>query len=507
MSTVLITGSAGLVGSEAARHFHALGWRVVGVDNDMRGRFFGPEASTARMADDLSRTLKDYRHESIDIRDEERVTALVRSISSELTLVIHTAAQPSHDWAARDPLTDFSVNATGTLLLLEAVRRHAPDSVFIFTSSNKVYGERPNRLPLVELETRYELPEGHEWWQGIPESMSIDQTLHSLLGASKASADLIVQEYGRYFGLKTITLRGGCLTGPGHAGAELHGFLAYLMKCTVTGRPYRVFGYKGKQVRDNIHSSDLAAAFEHIAHSPRSASVYNIGGGRDVNCSVLEAIQLCEQIADRELDLGVRRREPDRRSHVVDQRPDCVPRRLPRVVAALRLTRHSPGDLRTQRGTPARRGKPCPIVARRVCVRCLLLTPFVPYPPIDGGRVRILGLLDGLAGRCQIDVLALAREEGDRDALVALRERGHAVEAVFEKEPSAGTIARAIASGSSLYLAKYGSRAFPSTLGARLESEKYDVVQCNTHTPANSASLPGRPTHRGFSTHTTSSIR
>ena len=301
MSTVLVTGSSGLVGSEAVRHFHELGWRVVGVDNDMRGRFFGPEASTAWMADELKRTLDGYRHEPIDIRDARRIDSLLRSISSDLALVIHAAAQPSHDWAAHDPLTDFAVNAHGTLLLLEALRRRAPDATFIFTSTNKVYGDTPNRLPLIELETRYELPEAHEWWQGIPESMSIDRSLHSLFGVSKASADLIVQEYGRYFGLRTVTLRGGCLTGSGHAGTELHGFLAYLMKCTVTASPYRVFGYKGKQVRDNIHSSDLAHAFEHAARCPPGAAVYNIGGGRDVNCSVLEAISLCEEIADREL--------------------------------------------------------------------------------------------------------------------------------------------------------------------------------------------------------------
>ncbi len=301
MSTVLVTGAAGLVGSEAVRRFHSLGWNVVGVDNDMRGRLFGAQASTAWMAERLQRTLEDYRHESIDIRDRERMFALVRSISPDLALVIHAAAQPSHDWAARDPLADFAVNAQATLMLLEAVRRHAPEAVFIFTSTNKVYGDAPNRLPLVELETRYELPEAHDWWQGIPESLSIDQSLHSLFGVSKASADLLVQEYGRYFGLRTITLRGGCLTGPGHAGTELHGFLAYLMKCTVTGTPYRVLGYKGKQVRDNIHSSDLVSAFECVARSPRTAAVYNIGGGRDVNCSVLEAISICEEIADREL--------------------------------------------------------------------------------------------------------------------------------------------------------------------------------------------------------------
>lgn len=301
MSTVLVTGSAGLIGSESVRHFHELGWDVFGIDNDMRRVFFGDEASTAWMADRLVRTLPRYRHAAIDIRDAPSIERLVRSIAPDLELVIHAAAQPSHDWAARDPMTDFGVNAQGTLVLLEAVRRHAPAAVFIFTSTNKVYGDSPNRLPLSELPTRYELPREHEWWDGIPETMSIDHSLHSLFGVSKTAADLLVQEYGRYFGLPTVTFRGGCLTGPGHAGTELHGFLAYLMKCAVKGRPYRVFGYKAKQVRDNIHSSDLVAAFEHASRAPRPGAVYNIGGGREVNCSMLEAIELCEEMTGREL--------------------------------------------------------------------------------------------------------------------------------------------------------------------------------------------------------------
>jgi CDP-paratose 2-epimerase len=301
VSTVLITGSGGLIGSEAARHFHDLGWDVVGVDNDMRRTFFGDDASTRWMRNRLESRLPSYRHVDADIRDQHAMTALVRDLARDLELVIHTAAQPSHDWAARDPMTDFSVNATGTLVLLEALRRHAIDTPFIFTSTNKVYGDTPNRLPLIELETRWELPFDHEWFGGIPETMSIDCSTHSLFGVSKASADLLVQEYGRYLDMPTVTFRGGCLTGPGHSGAELHGFLAYLMKCATTGRPYRIFGYRGKQVRDNIHSADLVAAFEHVAANPRPASVYNIGGGREVNCSMLEAIELAEEIADREL--------------------------------------------------------------------------------------------------------------------------------------------------------------------------------------------------------------
>ncbi len=301
MSTVLVTGAAGLIGSESVRHFHGLGWDVVGIDNDMRRRFFGPDASTAWMADRLVRELRRYEHHGIDIRDDGAVEALVSRIGPSLELVIHTAAQPSHDWAAREPKTDFSVNAGGTLNLLEAVRRHAPGATFIFTSTNKVYGDTPNRLPLVELANRFELPADHEWYGGIPTAMTIDQSTHSLFGVSKVAADLLVQEYGHYFDIPTVTFRGGCLTGPGHSGTELHGFLAYLMRCAATGTPYTVYGYGGKQVRDNIHASDLVRAFELVARNPRAGSVYNIGGGRRSNCSMLEAINLCQEITSREL--------------------------------------------------------------------------------------------------------------------------------------------------------------------------------------------------------------
>lgn len=302
MSTAIITGSAGLIGAEASRHFHELGWDVVGIDNDMRRVFFGSEASTDWTARRLVQELPRYSHLSMDIRDAESVNRAVRRVSADLGLVIHCAAQPSHDWASRDPMTDFSVNAQGTMVLLEAVRKHASGATFIFTSTNKVYGDTPNGLPLVEGATRYDLPVDHPWFSGVPESMTIDQSTHSLFGVSKTAADLMVQEYGRYFGMATVTFRGGCLTGPAHAGAELHGFLAYLMRCVVTGRPYTVFGYKGKQLRDNIHSADLVSAFEQVVRRPRPASVYNIGGGREVNCSMLEAIELCESIAGRELN-------------------------------------------------------------------------------------------------------------------------------------------------------------------------------------------------------------
>jgi CDP-paratose 2-epimerase len=302
MSIAVITGSAGLIGSEACRKFHAEGFDVVGIDNDMRARFFGPAASTAATRRTLQASLKKYRHEDTDIRDADRIEALFGRLGSDVKVVVHTAAQPSHDWAASDPLTDFQVNALGTLNLLQAARSHCPDAVFIFTSTNKVYGDTPNRLPLVEHATRYEIEASHPYSPGIDETMSVDQTKHSLFGASKLAADVLVQEYGQYFGMKTACFRGGCLTGPAHAGAELHGFLAYLMKCTATGLPYRVFGYKGKQVRDNIHSYDLITAFWEFFKAPRVAEVYNIGGGRHSCCSMLEAIDACQAISGRALE-------------------------------------------------------------------------------------------------------------------------------------------------------------------------------------------------------------
>lgn len=303
MSIALITGSAGLIGSEAARFFAAKGLEVVGIDNDMRRVFFGDEASTTWSRRRLEADLKRYRHIDADIRDFDTMAAIFRRYGKDISVIIHTAAQPSHDWAAREPLTDFSVNATGTLNLLENTRLHAPNAVFIFTSTNKVYGDTPNRLPLTEQAQRWEVAASHPFHaHGIDETMSIDSCLHSLFGASKVAADILVQEYGRYFGMRTACFRGGCLTGPGHSGTELHGFLAYLMKCCITGRPYTVFGYRGKQVRDNIHSYDLVNAFWHVVQRPRSGEVYNIGGGRYSNCSMLEAITICERLTGRKMN-------------------------------------------------------------------------------------------------------------------------------------------------------------------------------------------------------------
>jgi CDP-paratose 2-epimerase len=303
MSVIIVTGSAGLIGSEAASFFAKHGLDVVGIDNDMRSHFFGAEASTAwnqhRLRDELGSM---YCHCDFDIRDAGRVNQLFSDLGKNISLVIHTAAQPSHDWAARDPHVDFSVNAVGTLNMLDATRRFCPDAPFIFTSTNKVYGDTPNRLPLIELDTRWEIDPMHEYWMGIDERMSIDQTLHSLFGASKVAADVLVQEYGRYFGMNTACFRAGCLTGPNHSGAQLHGFLAYLMLCTVTGRPYTVFGYRGKQVRDNIHSADLINCFYEFFRKPRSGEVYNIGGGRSSSASMMEAIQICEEVSGRKLN-------------------------------------------------------------------------------------------------------------------------------------------------------------------------------------------------------------
>lgn len=275
---------------------------VIGIDNNMRQYFFGPDSSTEWMRKNLEAELKRYQHRQIDIRDREAIFALFRQYGPEIKLVVHTAAQPSHDWAAREPFTDFGVNALGTLTMLEATRQFAPDAVFIFTSTNKVYGDAPNSLPLVEQDLRWEIEPSHPYVVGIDENMPIDHSTHSVFGASKVAADVMVQEYGRYFHMKTACFRGGCLTGPNHSGAQLHGFLAYLMKCCVMETPYQVFGYKGKQVRDNIHSSDLVAAFHQFFKAPRSGEVYNIGGGRFSNCSMLEAINLCEQISGKRLD-------------------------------------------------------------------------------------------------------------------------------------------------------------------------------------------------------------
>jgi CDP-paratose 2-epimerase len=301
MSVALVTGSAGLIGSESARHFAGLGLEVIGIDNDMRRNYFGPEASTALNRVRLQRDLgPSYRHHDLDIRDRRGLQGIFERHGSAIELVIHAAAQPSHDWAASNPFVDFDVNAVGTLNVLEATRLYAPEAVLIFTSTNKVYGDRPNALPLIEFESRWDLDEGHTYYGGIREDMSLDSSLHSLFGASKVAADVLVQEYGRYFGLRTACFRAGTLTGPCHAAAELHGFLAYVMRCVTEGRPYAVYGYKGKQVRDALHSQDLVRAFDEFFRAPRVAAVYNIGGGRLSNASVLEAIRLSEEISGRE---------------------------------------------------------------------------------------------------------------------------------------------------------------------------------------------------------------
>jgi CDP-paratose 2-epimerase len=302
MSTVIVSGSAGLIGSEAATYFARQGFDIVGIDNDMRRRFFGAQASTSWRRAELERQLGGrYTHYDADIRDRDAVEQVFRR-ASDIVLIIHCAAQPSHDWAARDPVTDFTVNANGTLNMLEATRAFAPNAVFIFTSTNKVYGDAPNHLPLVEQPSRWEIDPRHSYAVGIREDMSIDQTLHSVFGASKVAADVLVQEYGRYFGIRTGVFRGGCLTGPNHSGTELHGFLAYLMCCAATERPYTVYGYKGKQVRDNIHSRDLVQMFDQFFRAPRAGEVYNAGGGRESNCSMLEAIAMCEQITGRRVE-------------------------------------------------------------------------------------------------------------------------------------------------------------------------------------------------------------
>jgi CDP-paratose 2-epimerase len=302
MSIAIVTGSSGLIGSETARFLHEQGMHVVGIDNNMREFFFGKDASTVWNTDLLKKSLRNFTHFATDIRDRDSVEKIFRDRGDAISLIVHTAAQPSHDWAARDPFTDFTVNANGTLVLLEAARKHCPEAVFIFTSTNKVYGDRPNDLPLVELTARWEIDSSHPYSShGIDEQMSIDQTKHSLFGASKLAADILVQEYGRYFDFRTGVFRGGCLTGPAHSGTELHGFLAYLVKCAVEGKTYTIYGYKGKQVRDNIHSRDLVDAFWRFFRNPKPGAVYNMGGSRHSNCSVLEAITVIEDLSGKPL--------------------------------------------------------------------------------------------------------------------------------------------------------------------------------------------------------------
>ena len=346
MSIAIVTGSAGLIGSESTTFFAEMGFDVVGIENDMRQEFFGAEASTSWNQQRLQKDLgSKYRHANFDIRDRDQVERLFADLGKDIALVIHTAAQPSHDWAARDPHKDFTVNANGTLNLLEATRKFCPDAPFIFTSTNKVYGDTPNRLPLIELETRWEIDPSHKYNVGIDEEMSIDQTTHSLFGASKVAADVLVQEYGRYFGMKTAAFRGGCLTGPNHSGTALHGFLAYLMRCTATGRPYTVFGYHGKQVRDNIHSADLINCFYHFFQkSPERRGLqhrrgalqqcFDVGGDPDLrkNCGT-------------QAEPDVSGSQPNRRPHLVDQRYEQVFPALSGLEAGARRTIHPAADL------------------------------------------------------------------------------------------------------------------------------------------------------------------
>lgn len=290
---VLITGSCGLIGSEAVKYYDKRAELVVGIDNNMRAEFFGPDGDTTWMKRKLETECENYRHRPVDIRDQKEVSEIICELTPDL--IIHCAAQPSHDLAARMPFVDFGVNATGTLNLLEATRRYVPEAVFIFMSTNKVYGDSPNRIKLRELKTRWEYDDTR-YERGIPEDLPIDQSLHSLFGASKVAADILVQEYGRYFGMKTVSFRGGCLTGPRHSGAELHGFLSYFFKAATNGRCYTIYGYKGKQVRDQIHSADVISAFDAFYHNPKCGPVYNLGGGKENSVSILECIDRGEQL-------------------------------------------------------------------------------------------------------------------------------------------------------------------------------------------------------------------
>jgi CDP-paratose 2-epimerase len=305
MNIALITGSAGLIGSESVEFFSGKFDLIVGIDNNMRQYFFGPDASTEWNKSRIQEVIPNYKHYVADIRNFDELGKIFMAYGNDIRLIVHTAAQPSHDWAAKEPLTDFGINAQGTLNMLELTRLHCPEAVFIFTSTNKVYGDTPNYLPLNELDTRYEIANTHSYYtHGIDESMSIDQTKHSLFGASKVAADVLVQEYGKYFGMKVGVFRGGCLTGSKHSGTQLHGFLSYLMKCAITGNHYTIYGYKGKQVRDNIHSFDLVNMFWHFYQNPRQGEVYNVGGGRHSNCSMLEAIGICEEITGNKMNFS-----------------------------------------------------------------------------------------------------------------------------------------------------------------------------------------------------------
>jgi CDP-paratose 2-epimerase len=299
MKRMIVTGSSGLIGSEVCTYFDGQGWSIHGLDNNSRATFFGPNGDTRWNQRRLEAVLKRFQHHELDIRDRKGVDALVGDLRPDV--LVHTAAQPSHDLAAKIPFDDFDTNAVGTLNLLEATRLHAPEAVFVHMSTNKVYGDAPNELPLVEQALRWDYADPCDF-HGIAESMRIDQSKHSLFGASKVAADVIVQEYGRYFGMKTCCLRGGCLTGPNHSGVELHGFLSYLVKCNLEGKKYNIYGYKGKQVRDNIHSFDVARFIHAFIEAPRYGEVYNLGGGRGNSCSILEAFEMIESISGKKME-------------------------------------------------------------------------------------------------------------------------------------------------------------------------------------------------------------
>lgn len=319
MKRILVTGSSGLIGSEVSEHFARTGWEIHGVDNNQRAVFFGPQGDNRRNQRRLESGLRAFVHHELDIRDRQGVLALLKEVRPDA--IVHCAAQPSHDLAARIPFDDFDTNAVGTLNLLEGARQNCPEAPFVALSTNKVYGDAPNELAMDETDTRYDYADP-ELFHGIPESFRIDQSKHSLFGASKVAADVLVQEYGRYFGMPTCCLRGGCLTGPNHSGVELHGFLSYLVKCNVTGTKYNVFGYKGKQVRDNIHSADVARFIAEFIDAPRSGEVYNLGGGRDNSCSILEAFKRIEAFSGKEMlyEYVDKNREGDHICYISDLR-------------------------------------------------------------------------------------------------------------------------------------------------------------------------------------------
>lgn len=317
MKKILVTGSSGLIGSEIVERYCQHEWEVFGMDNNMRANFFGPNGDTRWNQKRLEEKYKNFTHYEVDIRKRETVLEALKEIHPDA--IVHTAAQPSHDLAASRPFDDFDTNANGTLNLLEATRRHCPEATFVHLSTNKVYGDAPNKLNLVEKETRWDYGD-EEYYNGIKESFTIDQSKHSLFGASKVAADIMVQEYGRYFNMHTCCLRGGCLTGPNHSGVELHGFLSYLIKCNLEERKYIVFGYKGKQVRDNIHSYDVVSFIEKFIEKPRVAEVYNIGGGRENSISILEAFNLIQSISGKEMiyDYTDKNREGDHICYISD---------------------------------------------------------------------------------------------------------------------------------------------------------------------------------------------